>query len=78
MSFEKIGFIGLGLIGGSLAKAYRRDESITVLGMVVGAAFCHNFGLASSGAGPTTNGQIAVVIGIIVVAMIAYLNTYKK
>ena len=28
----RVGIIGLGLIGGSLAKAYRRDESITVLG----------------------------------------------
>ena len=27
-----VGIIGLGLIGGSLAKAYRRDETITVLG----------------------------------------------
>lgn len=27
-----VGIIGLGLIGGSLAKAYRRDPSVTVLG----------------------------------------------
>lgn len=27
-----VGIIGLGLIGGSLAKAFRRDESVTVLG----------------------------------------------
>lgn len=54
------------------------DSAITILGLIVGAAFCHNFGLASSGAGPTANGQIAVVIGIIVVAIIGYINTYKK
>lgn len=28
----RVGIIGLGLIGGSLAKAYRRDETVTVLG----------------------------------------------
>ena len=27
-----VGIIGLGLIGGSLAKAFRRDPSVTVLG----------------------------------------------
>ena len=54
------------------------DSSVTVLGLIAGAAFAHNFGLASSGKGPTANGQIAVVIGIVVVTVIAYLNTYKK
>lgn len=54
------------------------DSAITILGLIVGAAFCHNFGLASSGAGPTLNGQVAVVIGLVVVSAIAYLNTYKK
>ncbi len=29
----KVGIIGLGLIGGSLAKAYKRDESVTVLAL---------------------------------------------
>lgn len=54
------------------------DSAVTILGLIIGAAFCHNFGLASSGAGPTANGQIAVVVGIIVVTAIAYINTYKK
>jgi len=53
------------------------DSAITILGLIVGAAFCHNFGLASSGAGPTANGQIAVIIGIIVVTAIAWFNTKK-
>lgn len=61
-----------------LAGEGNSDSAIAILGFVAGAAFAHNFGLASSGAGPTANGQIAVVIGIIVVAIIAYLNTYKK
>ncbi len=54
------------------------DSAITVLGLMVGAAFAHNFGLASSGAGPTDNGKIAVIIGIAVVTLIACVNTFRK
>ena len=54
------------------------DSAVAVMGLVAGAAFAHNFGLASSGEGPTMNGKIAVVIGIIVVAVIASVNTFKK
>ncbi|MGI6733262.1 MAG: YedE family putative selenium transporter [Anaerovoracaceae bacterium] len=50
------------------------DSAITAVGMLIGAAFAHNFGLASSAAGPTLNGQIAVVIGFIVVAAIGFMN----
>ena len=42
------------------------DSVVTVLGLMAGAAVAHNFGLASSGEGPTANGKIAVVIGFIV------------
>ena len=54
------------------------DSAVTVIGLLVGAAFAHNFGLASSGAGPTLNGQIAVVIGLVVVTAIACANTFGK
>lgn len=47
------------------------------LGLAIGAAFAHNFGLASSAAGPTENGKIAVIIGIVVVAVIAVANTVR-
>lgn len=50
------------------------DSVITVIGMFVGAAFCHNFGLASSADGPTSNGQIAVIFGLIIVGVIALVN----
>lgn len=50
------------------------DSAVTILGLFVGAAFAHNFGLAASGDGPTVNGMIAVVIGIVVVAVIALTN----
>ena len=54
------------------------DSAITVLGLAIGAAFAHNFGLASSAAGPTANGKVAVIIGIVVVAVIAVANTVQK
>ena len=54
------------------------DSAITILGLMAGAAFAHNFGLASSAKGPTANGKIAVIIGIVVVALIACANTFRK
>lgn len=54
------------------------DSASAVLGLMAGAAFAHNFGLASSGAGPTNAGKIAVVIGLAVVSVIACVNTFGK
>ena len=54
------------------------DSAAAVLGLTVGAAFAHNFGLAASGAGPTEAGKIAVVIGIVAVSVIACANTFGK
>jgi YedE family putative selenium metabolism protein len=42
------------------------DAAIFVMGMIVGAGFAHNFGLASSGAGPGPWGPAAVVVGLVV------------
>lgn len=50
------------------------DSVMAVLGMFVGAAFCHNFSLASSAKGPTPNGIMAVLIGFVIVAAISYYN----
>lgn len=61
-----------------LAGEGNTDSAVTVLGLMVGAAFAHNFGLAASADGPTANGKIAVVIGIVVVAVIAAANTFRK
>lgn len=47
------------------------DAGITFLGMLTGAAFMHNFGLAASPAGVPVNGQIAVVISLVVLVVIA-------
>ncbi len=74
--------VGLGavLLGGCplrqliLSGEGNSDSAVAVFGMMVGAAFCHNFGLASSGKGPTANGQIAVVLGLVIALVIAYTN----
>ena len=78
--------VGLGaiLLGGCplrqlvMAGEGNTDSAVTVLGLLVGAAFCHNFGLASSGEGPTANGKIAVILCIAVLAVIGVVNSVKK
>lgn len=54
------------------------DSVITILGMFVGAAFSHNFKLASSAKGSTSNGQIATILFIIVLLAISYLSIDKS
>ena len=46
------------------------DAAIMVLGMLTGAAFAHNFSLASSPAGPGAFGPAAVLGGIVVLGLI--------
>ena len=48
------------------------DAAIFVVGMIAGAAFAHNFGLASSGAGATSAGIVALFIGLIVCLLIGF------
>lgn len=78
-----VGFASV-LLGGCplrqliLAGSGNADSGVAVLGMVVGAAFCHNFKLASSADGPTANGQIAVIICLAAAALIAVLNLQKQ
>lgn len=55
-----------------LASQGDTDAGVTVFGLIVGAAFAHNFGLASSGKGVTTNGKAAVIIGIVFVFILSY------
>lgn len=54
------------------------DSAIAVLGLATGAAFSHNFGLAASGAGPTFNGEVAVIFGFVIAFIIAVANTRKQ
>jgi len=46
--------------------------------MLVGAAFAHNFGLASSGEGTTDFGRIAIILSIVLLFIIAFTNLGKK
>jgi hypothetical protein len=48
------------------------DAAVFVLGMIVGAAFSHNFGLASSAAGVGPYGIPAVIIGLLVCLFIGF------
>jgi hypothetical protein len=57
-----------------LAGEGNSDSAISVMGLLVGAAISHNFGLASSAAGPTANGQYAVGIGIVFLLMVSWKN----
>ena len=41
------------------------DAGIFIMGMLVGAAFAHNFSLASSGAGVGAFGIPATIIGLV-------------
>jgi len=52
------------------------DSAVTIAGLLAGAAFAHNFGLAASAKGVPVPGQVAVVIGLIVVGAIAFWNVY--
>lgn len=51
------------------------DSAVTVLGMIVGAAFAHNFSLASSAKGPTPNGQAAVIIFMVFLLILSVANS---
>ena len=51
------------------------DSVITVMGMIVGAAIAHNFGLASSAVGVTSNGKIAVFICFALLGVVSYFNS---
>ena len=95
-------FLGMALVGwGSvllggcplrqliLAGEGNGDSAVTVLGMIAGAAFAHNFGLAGSAdalneagelvvGGVSTAGKVAVIVGFAVCLAVSLLNLPKK
>ncbi len=91
-SFLGMLVVGFGsvLLGGCplrqliLAGEGNADSAVTVMGYIVGAAFAHNFGLAGAAAsaeaigGPSINGKVAVIIGIIVLLAVAFFNTKRE
>jgi hypothetical protein len=54
------------------------DAAVFVLGMIVGAAFSHNFALASSPKGIGPHGVAAVVIGLLVCLFIGFTMRKKS
>lgn len=90
-----VGFAGV-LAGGCplrqmiLAGQGSSDAAVTFLGMLVGAAFAHNFGIAGAAAaaatetteavagGPGLPGQIVLICGIIVLFIIAGTNLRRR
>ncbi len=81
-------FLGMALVGwGSvllggcplrqliLSGEGNSDSAVAVLGMIVGAAIAHNFALASSGKGPTANGQIAVIMCLVFLVALSISNS---
>ena len=53
------------------------DAAVFVLGMIVGAAFAHNWGLASSPAGIGPHGMAAVIVCLVTCLFIGITNTRK-
>jgi uncharacterized protein len=53
------------------------DAGIFVLGMITGAAFAHNFGLASSPAGIGPHGMAAVVVCLLLCLLIGFSNIQR-
>lgn len=92
-NFLSMAAVGLGsvMLGGCplrqliLAGEGNSDSAVTVAGYFVGAAFAHNFGLASAATavaedgaitgGPTAAGKLFTVIALIVLFFVAFLNT---
>jgi len=70
--------LGAALLGGCplrqliLAGEGDVDAMTTVLGLLMGAALAHNFGLAASGKGVPVNGQIAVWAVLLVLVLIGF------
>ncbi|MGN1163530.1 MAG: YedE family putative selenium transporter [Candidatus Ornithospirochaeta sp.] len=56
------------------------DSAVTVLGLFVGGAFAHNFKLVGNATenGPNGWGKAAVILGIAVALLIAFINTNRK
>lgn len=82
LSMVLVGLCGVFITGCPLrqlanAGQGNTDATISVIGMLMGAAFAHNFSYASSPAGTTENGKIIIIIGLFVVIIIGLLYTFS-
>lgn len=72
--------LGLVMLGGCpfrqmvMSGHGNTDAGITVLGMLFGAGFAHNFKLAASSQGVPSNGKIAILSGIIILLIIGFTS----
>ena len=53
------------------------DAGVTIMGMFAGAAIAHNFGLASSSAGPSALGPWAVILGLVIAVALGLMMRTK-
>lgn len=58
-----------------LAGEGNSDSAVTVAGLIVGAAFAHNFGLAASPKGVPVNGKIAVMLLFVAIIVISVVSS---
>ena len=95
-SFLGMGLVGWGsvLLGGCplrqliLAGEGNGDSAVTVLGMIVGAAIAHNFGMAGNAdamadgvftaGGVAMSGRIGIGIGLVLLLVISIANLHKE
>lgn len=84
-NFLGMAAVGLGstLLGGCplrqliLTGEGDSDAACAVLGMLAGAAFCHNFSLASSASGTTPGGRVACCLTLALMAGIGLAHSRK-
>lgn len=50
------------------------DAAVFIMGLIVGAAMCHNFGMASSTTGIGIHGALATIAGFVVCLFIGFFN----
>ncbi|GAA0331345.1 YedE-related selenium metabolism membrane protein [Morganella psychrotolerans] len=80
LSMMLVGLCGVFITGCPLrqlanAGQGNTDAAVSVLGMLIGAAFAHNFSYASSPAGVTGNGKLIVIIGLLLTISIGIIYT---
>lgn len=61
-----------------LASGGNADSAVTVLGLLVGAAFCHNYGFAASASGVPFQGKVMAVVALCFALLVAGTVTYIK
>lgn len=86
-NFLSMALVGLtaAMLGGCplrqliLAGEGNSDSAVTVLGMLIGAAFSHNAGAASAaGTGPALIGKVSVIVGLVFAIALAFVITKKR